>query len=80
MHVELKDMNVVSLPEANSFITYFTLRRAFVWALLLSLFSLAVQQCSSIDWDFWWHLKAGQYIVQLLVQVRNGSRMNGCRK
>jgi hypothetical protein len=64
MHVELKDMNVVSLPEANSFITYFTLRRAFVWALLLSLFSLAVQQCSSIDWDFWWHLKAGQYIVQ----------------
>jgi len=64
MQVELKNVNVVSLPKANSFITHFTLRRVFVWAFLLSIFSLAVRQCSSIDWDFWWHLKAGQYIIQ----------------
>jgi hypothetical protein len=64
MHVELKDTNVMSLPKGNSFITHFTLRRVFVWAFLLSLFALAVRQCSSIDWDFWWHLKAGQYIIQ----------------
>jgi hypothetical protein len=64
MQLELKNTNVVSLPESNSFSSYFTLRRVFVWAFLLSLFSLAVRQCSSIDWDFWWHLKAGQYIIQ----------------
>ena len=64
MQLELKNTNVVSLPGAGSFSTYFTLRRVFVWAFLLSIFSLVVRQCSSIDWDFWWHLKAGQYIIQ----------------
>jgi hypothetical protein len=41
-----------------------TLRRIFVWAFLLSLFSLAIRQCVNIDTDFWWHLKSGQYIIQ----------------
>ena len=62
--VELNNANVMSLPNTNSLLTRFTLRRVFVWSFLLSLFSLAVLQCSSIDWDFWWHLKAGQYIVE----------------
>ena len=61
---ELKNTNVLSLPNADSLLTRLTLRRVFVWAFLLSLFSLAVLQCSSIDWDFWWHLKAGQYIIE----------------
>jgi hypothetical protein len=39
-----------------------TLRRIFVWAFLLSLFSLAIRQSVNIDSDFWWHLKTGQYI------------------
>jgi len=41
-----------------------TLRRIFVWAFLLSLLSLALRQSVSIDTDFWWHLKSGQYILQ----------------
>ena len=65
MQVEVKDINEVGLLESNSFIMHFSLRRLFVWAFLLSLFSLAVRQCSSIDWDFWWHLKTGQYILQI---------------
>jgi len=36
----------------------------FVWSFLLSLFSLAIRQSVSIDPDFWWHLKTGQYIAQ----------------
>jgi hypothetical protein len=64
MDAEVKNLNIMSVPRANSLISHLTLRRVFVWAFLLSLFALAVQQCSSIDWDFWWHLKAGQFIVQ----------------
>lgn len=41
-----------------------TLRRIFVWAFLLSLFSLAIRQSVNIDTDFWWHLKSGQHIIQ----------------
>jgi len=41
-----------------------SLRAIFVWAFLLSLFSIAIRQSSSIDPDFWWHLKTGQYIIQ----------------
>ena len=48
----------------SSFLRHLTLRRIFVWAFLLSLFSLAVRQSTSIDPDFWWHLKSGQYIIQ----------------
>ena len=40
------------------------LRTIFVWAFLLSVFSLAIRQSISIDPDFWWHLKTGEYIVQ----------------
>jgi hypothetical protein len=57
-------MKVMSLSITSSPLEHLTLRRVFVWAFLLSLFSLAVLQCSSIDWDFWWHLKAGQYIIE----------------
>jgi len=64
MQVELNHMNVEVLPSKNSLLTHLELRRVFVWAFLLSLFSVAVLQCSNIDWDFWWHLKAGQYIIE----------------
>src|SRR5262245_27100313 len=64
MQVELKQTKTISLFDRNSLLTYLELRRVFVWAFLLSLFSLAVLQCSNIDWDFWWDLKAGQYIVE----------------
>src|SRR5678809_533985 len=64
MQVELNNMKVEVLPSKNSLLTHLELRRVFVWAFLLSLFSVAVLQCSNIDWDFWWHLKAGQYIIE----------------
>lgn len=48
----------------KSWTRFLSLRAIFVYAFLLSLFSLAIKQSSSIDPDFWWHLKTGQYIVQ----------------
>ncbi|MEP6921896.1 MAG: hypothetical protein ABI967_12285 [bacterium] len=50
--------------QGSSLRHYLTLRRVFVWAFLLSLLSLAIRQSVSIDNDFWWHLKSGQYILQ----------------
>ena len=64
MQVELNNPKSISLPNKNSLLVHLELRRVFVWAFLLSLFSLAVLQCSNIDWDFWWHMKAGQYIIE----------------
>jgi hypothetical protein len=40
-----------------------TLRRVFPVVLLSMLFVLAVRQSVSIDPDLWWHLKAGQQII-----------------
>jgi hypothetical protein len=91
MQLGIKNTNVVSLPESTSFTAYFTLRRVFVLGVPLSLFSLAVRQCSSIDWDFLVASESGQYITKpkafltsirfhLLVPFRNGLRMNGCLK
>ena len=91
MQVELNQMKVVSLPNKNSLLMHLDLRRVFVWAFLLSLFSLAVLQCSNIDWDFWWHLKAGQYIIEsrsiphidpfsFTRAGHNGLLTNGCQK
>lgn len=51
-------------PQGSSLRRYLTLRRIFAWAFLLSLLSLAIRQSVSIDNDFWWHLKSGQYIIQ----------------
>src|SRR5215813_10667176 len=48
----------------KSWTRFLTLRSIFVWAFLLSLCSLAIRQSSTIDNDFWWHLKTGQYIVE----------------
>ena len=64
MNVKPQELSVGTLPTAGSFVTFLTIRRVFVWAFLLSIFSLTVRQCSNIDWDFWWHLKAGQYILE----------------
>ena len=50
--------------QGSSLRHYLTLRRVFVWAFLLSLLSLAIRQSVSIDNDFWWHLKSGQFILQ----------------
>jgi len=51
--------------EASGWRGVFTLRRVFVWAFFLSIFCLAVRQCTLVDPDFWWHLKSGEYITQL---------------
>src|ERR1044071_8326036 len=40
-----------------------TLRRVFPIALFSMVFVLAVRQSVSIDPDLWWHLKAGQQII-----------------
>lgn len=40
-----------------------TFRRIFPIVLLAMVFVLAVRQSASIDPDLWWHLKAGQQIV-----------------
>lgn len=41
----------------------FTFRRVFPIVLLSMVFVLAVRQSVSIDPDLWWHLKAGQDII-----------------
>lgn len=40
-----------------------TFRRVFPIVLLSMVFVLAVRQSASIDPDLWWHLKAGQQII-----------------
>ena len=50
--------------QGSSLRHYFTCGAFFFWAFLLSLLSLAIRQSVSIDNDFWWHLKSGQYILQ----------------
>jgi hypothetical protein len=40
-----------------------TLRRIFPFVLFSMVFVLAVRQSVSIDPDLWWHLKAGQQII-----------------
>ncbi|HEU4835099.1 MAG TPA: hypothetical protein VFS90_11810, partial [Pyrinomonadaceae bacterium] len=40
-----------------------TFRRVFPIVLLAMVFVLAVRQSASIDPDLWWHLKAGQQII-----------------
>src|SRR5215207_8330847 len=40
-----------------------TFRRVFPIVLLSMIFVLAVRQSVSIDPDLWWHLKAGQQII-----------------
>src|ERR1044072_6425465 len=40
-----------------------TIRRIVPLALLSMVFVLAVRQSVSIDPDLWWHLKAGQQII-----------------
>src|SRR5918996_885045 len=41
-----------------------TFRRLFPLAFFLMVFALAVRQSGYIDPDLWWHLQAGQDIVQ----------------
>jgi hypothetical protein len=41
-----------------------TFRKVFPIVLLLMIFVLAVRQSTSLDPDLWWHLKAGEEIVQ----------------
>lgn len=43
---------------------FLTFRRLFPFAFFLMVFALAVRQCAYIDPDLWWHLQAGQDIVQ----------------
>jgi hypothetical protein len=45
----------------NGFLTF---RRLFPLAFFLMVFALAVRQSAYIDPDLWWHLQAGQDIVQ----------------
>src|SRR5258705_9768331 len=40
-----------------------TFRRILPIALLSMFFVLAVRQCSLLDPDLWWHIKAGEQIV-----------------
>ena len=54
----------MTVTRRNIFRHFPDLRAIFLWAFLLSLFSLAIRQSVSIDPDFWWHLKTGQYIAQ----------------
>ena len=44
-------------------VDWLTFRRVFPIVLLSMVFVLAVRQSVSIDPDLWWHLKAGQQIV-----------------
>ena len=46
---------------ARAFLTF---RRLFPLAFFLMVFALAVRQSAYIDPDLWWHLQAGQDIVQ----------------
>jgi len=43
--------------------TWLTFRRIFPVAFFMLAFAAAVLQCSFIDPDLWWHLRAGQDIV-----------------
>lgn len=43
---------------------FLTFRRLFPLAFFLMVFALAVRQSAYIDPDLWWHLQAGQDIVQ----------------
>lgn len=43
--------------------TWLTFRRIFPLAFFTLVFAAAVLQCSFIDPDLWWHLRAGQDIV-----------------
>ncbi len=44
--------------------TELTFRKVFPIVLLSMIFVLAVRQSVSLDPDLWWHLKAGQQIIQ----------------
>jgi hypothetical protein len=68
-----------------------TIRRVVPIVLFSMLFVLAVRQSVSIDPDLWWHLKAGQQIIdtaasstRMITRSRNkaasGSPMNGFQK
>src|SRR5688572_31962089 len=43
---------------------FLTFRRLFPLAFFLMVFALAVRQSAYIDPDLWWHLQAGQDMVQ----------------
>src|SRR4026209_1325901 len=46
--------------------SWLTFRRIFPVAFFMLAFAAAVLQCSYIDPDLWWHLRAGQDIVHNL--------------
>lgn len=50
--------------ENKSARAFLTFRRLFPLAFFLMVFALAVRQSAYIDPDLWWHLQAGQDIVQ----------------
>src|SRR5687767_2906165 len=49
------------LNQVRSFLSF---RRLFPLAFFIMVFALAVRQSAYIDPDLWWHLQAGQDIVQ----------------
>jgi hypothetical protein len=67
--MQTDSVQTVSPPvrEKNTFVSRvrlaLTFRKVFPIVLLSMIFVLAVRQSVSIDPDLWWHLKAGQQIV-----------------
>src|SRR5688572_28957901 len=53
-----------SANTSGSLRSFLTFRRLFPLAFFLMVFALAVRQSAYIDPDLWWHLQAGQDIVQ----------------
>src|SRR5687767_6812152 len=51
-------------PKSTGARSFLTFRRLFPLAFFLMVFALAVRQSAYIDPDLWWHLQAGEDIVQ----------------
>ena len=54
-------MQLIKLNQVRSLLSF---RRLFPLAFFIMVFALAVRQSAYIDPDLWWHLQAGQDIVQ----------------
>lgn len=60
----MTDNPIESVAPNTGVRSFLTFRRLFPLAFFLMVFALAVRQSAYIDPDLWWHLQAGQDIVQ----------------